>query len=171
MLKIFTLLSTFAISGSFLFGAGLAGYYETHKPKGEGKQSIVEIFEKNGKYYGYGFAHSDGSKSLKDVNNPDEKLRSRDLTGTIFLYDVVDDGNGKYSGGYIYNFVVGKTYYLTIKDEGKDTITLTGSIDKSGFLNKKYIWKRLSDEEVKKWLPLKPTDMDAVWKTLPKKLD
>ncbi len=50
--------------------------------------------------------------------------------------------NEKYENGNIYNPENGKEYYSSMKFNEDGSLTVKGSIDKSGFLGKKQIWKR-----------------------------
>lgn len=91
-----------------LFGADLEGYYMTHKGE-SGRQSIVEFFQKDGKYYCYGFANVDGSAPKKDVNNENPALRERFDKGSVFVYNLVRDGKSDvFKNGKVYNFDAGK---------------------------------------------------------------
>ena len=106
-----------------LFGADLEGYYMTHKGE-SGRQSIVEFFKKGDKYYCYGFANVDGSAPKKDVNNENPALRNRFDKGSVFVYNLVRDGNSDvFKNGKVYNFDVGKEYYAKVTLKG-DTLEL-----------------------------------------------
>ncbi|PAF49277.1 hypothetical protein BKH41_03920 [Helicobacter sp. 12S02232-10] len=155
---IFILLMAMAWAGD------LNGIYITHIGD-SGRQSIVEFFKHNGKYYAYGFANVDGSKPKKDIHNPNPALKERFDKGTVFVYDLVRDGN-TYKNGKIYNFDNGKTYYLKITLE-KDDLKLRASIDKSGLMGETLIWKKLSEQEAQKYLSQKPS-FQEVLKTIPK---
>ena len=64
----------------------------------------------------------------------------------------------------VYDFHNGEIYYAKVRLKG-DTLTLHGSIDKSGMIGVDKVWTRLSDEEVRPYLHLKPS-MQDVLKTL-----
>lgn len=72
-------------------------------PKEDGK---IEIYKENNKYYGK-FVWVNEPK--KDINNPNDELRERDLNGLIFLKDF-NFNDGKYEDGEIYDPESGKTY-------------------------------------------------------------
>lgn len=147
--------------GALAFAQGICGYYILEK-NDKGTQSIVEVFEKDGKYYAYGFANTDGSVSY-DVNNPDEKLKNRPLRGVVFMWGLVKDGD-EYDGGKIYNNANGKTYNASAKIDG-DTLKVRATV--WGF-GKTLTWKRLSDEEIATYLEHKPS-MEEVITTIPAK--
>lgn len=147
--------------GAFAFAQGICGYYILEK-NDKGNQSIVEVFQKDGKYYAYGFANTDGSVSY-DVNNPDEKLKNRPLNGAVFMWGLVKDGD-EYDDGKIYNNANGKTYSASAKLEG-DTLKVRATV--WGF-GKTLTWKRLSDEQVAPYLDKKP-DLQEVIATIPTK--
>nr|QGT50518.1 hypothetical protein Helico5904_1900 [uncultured Helicobacter sp.] len=143
----------------FLFGQcfaqDLVGYYMTHKGE-SGRQAIVEFFKKDNKYYAYGFANLDGAPPKKDIHNENPALRDRIDKTTVFIFDLVRDGSSNtYKDGRVYNFDTGKIYYakITLKDNG---LELRGSVDKMGLVGETKVWRRLSDEEIKHWLPEKP---------------
>lgn len=149
------------IFAALAFGEGICGYYILEK-NDAGNQSIVEVFQKDGKYYAYGFANTDGSVGY-DVNNPDEKLRGRPLRGAVFMWGLIKDGD-EYDDGKIYNNATGKTYSASAKVEG-NTLKVRATV--WGF-GKTLTWTRLSDEQVAPYLDKKPS-MEEVIKTIPSK--
>lgn len=158
-----TLVVYMACMFGWSYGAeGLAGFYKTHVGS-DGRQAIVEFFYKDGKYYAYGFANVDGSPPKKDSNNKNPALRDRYDRGTIFVYGLEGEGE-KYGGGKVYDFHNGEIYYAKVRLNG-DTLTLHGSVDKSGMIGVDKVWTRLSNEEVRPYLHLKPS-MQDVLKTL-----
>lgn len=145
----------------FAFGEGISGYYLLEKDD-EGKQAIIEIFEKDGKYYAYGIGNNDGTFS-RDVNNPDEKLKGRSLRGVVFMWGLIQDGN-EWDDGKIYNTSNGKTYSASAKLEG-DTLKVKATV--WGF-GKTLTWKKLGTEDVIPFLENKP-EMEDVVSTIPAK--
>lgn len=136
------------------YGAeNLAGFYKTHIGS-DGRQSIVEFFSHNGKYYAYGFANVDGSAAKKDSNNKNPKLRERYDRGTIFVYGLEGEGS-EYRGGRVYNFRTGEVYHAKVRVQG-DTLILRGSVDSAGIVGVSKTWIRLSEQEVRPYLHLKP---------------
>lgn len=143
-----------------IYAQTLEGYYLTH-PNERGVQAVVEIFQKDQKYFAYGFANTDGSAS-KDQNNPDEKLRGRDMNGVIFVWNLVKDKN-EWSGGKIYNYANGKTYDASAWFDKNGDLVVKASV--WGF-GKKLIWKKITQEEAEKYFSTKPS-LQTVLQTLP----
>ena len=80
---------------------------------------------------------------LRDENNPDAKLRSRQLLGLNMLSGLKKDG-GEYTGGNIYDPGNGKTYNCSMKVEG-DVLKVRGSLDKRGLLGRTMDWFRVEE--------------------------
>ena len=131
----------------------LSGFYKTHVGK-SGRQSIVEFFQKDGKYYAYGFANVDGTPPAKDIHNKNPNLRERYDNVTIFVYGLEGD-DGTYQNGKVYNYDTGEIYYARITLEG-DKLTLRASVDSAGVFGETKIWSRLNDKELKPYLSKKP---------------
>lgn len=140
----------------------IEGYYLTHVNE-KGKQSIVEIFKHNGKYFAYGFATTDGSPSI-DEKNPDEKLRGRKMSGVVFVWNLVQDKK-EWSGGKIYNYASGKTYDASAWFDKKGDLIVKASV--WGF-GKEFVWKKMSEKEVEQYLGTKPS-MEKVIESIPQK--
>lgn len=132
----------------------LKGYYMTHVGD-SGRQSIVEFFSRNGKFYAYGFANVDGSGPKKDAKNQNPKLRDRFDKGAVFVYGLKKDGK-TFSGGEVYNYDDGKTYHLKVTKESNGTLTLRASIDKLGMMGQTLIWTPLTQEQIAKYESEKP---------------
>ncbi len=111
-------------------GDALVGLWATD-PDSEDGQAHVEIFEKNGKYYGklvwleepvYPADDEQGmaGKTKIDRENPDESLRSRPIQDLEIMSGFEYDGDNKYKKGKIYAPDEGKTYKckLTIDEDG-----------------------------------------------------
>ncbi|MAX71177.1 MAG: hypothetical protein CMC76_08765 [Flavobacteriaceae bacterium] len=91
----------------------IIGKWESDK-----KDVQIEIFKKDGKYYGkylWGkeIVESDGKTSKKDTENPDPKLRSRNVVGITSLTGLTWNGK-EYTNGKIYNAPSGDTYSCKI---------------------------------------------------------
>ena len=87
----------------------------TGSPKKDGK---VEIYKKNNKYYGKIAWSKNGGK---DHNNPDPKLKERDLLGTDFLKDFTfDKDDNEWTNGTVYDPNNGKTYKCYMWMEGEN---------------------------------------------------
>lgn len=129
----------------------ILGLWITEKGK-SGNQIIVEIYkDENKKFNGrikeltiptYTEGELIGQEKI-DLNNKDENLRGRKLVNINFVYSFnYNIDKQKYENGKIYNPENGKEYYSYMKLNDDDTLTVKGSIDKSGFIGKKQTWKR-----------------------------
>ena len=84
----------------------------------EAKDGKITIFKQGERYFGkITWGKTPGKK---DSNNPDPKLRNREIVGTVILKDFVFDGE-KWENGSIYDPHSGKTYdcILKVKDNNK----------------------------------------------------
>ena len=88
---------------------------------GEGR---IEIYKKGDKYFGKLYWVKDATK--KDVNNPDESLRSRPIKDLEILTDFTKKGN-TYEGGKIYDPKSGKTYSCKMTPKG-DKLEVRGYV-------------------------------------------
>ena len=107
--------------------------------------AIVEVYQEGDVYNGkivwlQKQTEADGTPAV-DKNNPDEKLRSRQLLGLNMLSNLKKSGT-EYSGGVIYDPTNGKTYYCSMAVEG-DVLKVRGSLDKRGFLGRTMDWFRV----------------------------
>ena len=73
---------------------------------GEGT-GMVQVYKKGDKYFGrivwLKVANDAAGKPRTDLNNPDEKLRTRTLKGMENLRDFAFKGDNKWEGGRIYD--------------------------------------------------------------------
>ena len=111
----------------------------------EDGSAIVEVYQEGDVFNGKivwlkNPTEADGSPAV-DSNNPDAKLRSRQLIGLNMLSGLKQKG-GEYSGGSIYDPGNGKTYNCSMKVEG-DTLKVRGSLDKRGLLGRTMDWFRV----------------------------
>ena len=82
------------------------------------KDGKISIFKQGDKFYGkISWGKTPGRK---DTNNPDVKLRNRDLIGLVILQDFKYTGSA-WEDGKIYDPKSGKTYdcILKVKDNNK----------------------------------------------------
>lgn len=116
------------------------------KESGHNIDTLVEIFEHNGKFYGYGYAYLDGSVNhAKDSQNSDPALRDRDISDVIFLYELVFDGK-EWTDGEIYRPKDGKYFYNRAKlSNDKSKLILRSTVDKAGVFGITQAWSRLAD--------------------------
>ena len=136
------------ILGAFLWFAPLTALLAgdvVGKWKLSDGSAIVEVYQNGDVYNGkivwlQNPTEADGSPAV-DNNNPDAKLRSRQLIGLNMLSDL-KKGDGEYSGGSIYDPGNGKTYNCSMKVEG-DVLKVRGSLDKRGLLGRTMDWFRV----------------------------
>lgn len=119
----------------------------TGKWKLEDGSAIVEVYKQGDAFNGrivwlQNPTEADGTPA-KDENNPDAKLRSRQLIGLNMLSGLKKDG-GEYSGGSIYDPGNGKTYNCSMKVEG-DVLKVRCSLDKRGLLGRTMDWFRVKE--------------------------
>ena len=115
------------------------------KWKLEDGSAIVEVYQEGDVFNGKivwlkNPTEADGSPAV-DSNNPDAKLRSRQLIGLNMLSGLKQKG-GEYSGGSIYDPGNGKTYNCSMKVEG-DVLKVRGSLDAKGLLGRTMDWFRV----------------------------
>lgn len=131
----------------------VVGYYLTHNEDTGKEESQIKIYKtRDGKYTGeivwMAKSYYVEGKPARDVNNPDEKLRSKELVGLQmlkgFTYDARTD---EWDGGHIYNPMNGKSYKSTMKLEGNN-LKLRGYIGKSWMgLGKTTTWMRVESQK------------------------
>ena len=115
------------------------------KWKLEDGTAIVEVYKQGDVYNGkivwlQNPTEADGTPA-KDSNNPDSKLRSRQLIGLNMLDGLKKTGS-EYTGGKIYDPGNGKTYNCSMKVEG-DVLKVRGSLDKKGLIGRTMDWFRV----------------------------
>jgi len=105
-------------------------------PSGEGR---IEIYKKGDKFYGKLYWIKDSSK--KDLKNPKESLRSRNLQGLEILTNFTKNGK-TYEDGQIYDPKSGKTYSCKMTLKGDDALDIRGYVGVS-LLGRTETWKRI----------------------------
>ena len=115
------------------------------KWKLEDGSAIVEVYQQGNVFNGkivwlQNPTEEDGSPAV-DNNNPDAKLRTRQLIGLNMLCNLTKKGE-EYTGGSIYDPGNGKTYNCSMKVEG-DILHVRGSLDKRGLLGRTMDWFRV----------------------------
>ena len=76
---------------------------------------------------------AEGDPPRLDDKNPDPALRDRPLLGVTIMSGFAYNGDGRWSGGRIYDPNSGKTYKATIRQIDADTLKLRGYIGVSLF--------------------------------------
>ncbi len=110
------------------------------------KDSKIEIFKKNGKYYGKIIWLKEPNRNGKpklDDNNPDEKLKKRKLLGLEILKGFEYDEDNVWEDGEIYNPRDGKLYSckMELSEDGK-VLEVRGYVGISLF-GKTSVWTRV----------------------------
>ena len=104
----------------------------------ESKDGKVLIYKQGEKYFGKISWGRDGDK--KDVNNPDTKLKTQPIIGSVILKGF--DFTGKvWENGTIYDPNNGKTYSCTIKMKKLNELEIRGFIGIS-LLGRTTVWTR-----------------------------
>ncbi|MFT7591063.1 MAG: hypothetical protein ACI9UJ_000984 [bacterium] len=116
-----------------------------------GKEAKVKIFmATNGKYSGKTIwmkepNNPDGSPK-SDVNNPNDKLQSRERVGLVALkYFEFDEDDQRWENGSVYDPRNGKTYdgYLKFEEGSTDILRLRGYISGMTWLGRTSVWTRV----------------------------
>ena len=107
--------------------------------------AIVEVYQEGNVFNGKivwlkNPTEADGTPALDD-NNPDPKLRKRQVLGLNMLSGLTRKGS-EYSGGTIYDPGNGKTYNCSMRVEG-DLLKVRGSLDKKGLIGRTMDWYRV----------------------------
>jgi uncharacterized protein (DUF2147 family) len=76
-----------------------------------------------------------------DTRNPEESLRGRSLLGAILLRDLHYDGEGKWSGGLIYDPNNGHTYHCNAQLVTPNELKLRGYLGFS-LIGRNELWTR-----------------------------
>ncbi|MBC7408233.1 MAG: DUF2147 domain-containing protein [Arcicella sp.] len=107
----------------------------------EKKDGKVLIYKQGEKYFGKISWGRDGNER-KDVNNPDEKLKTQTIVGSVILKGFEFTGKS-WEEGTIYDPNNGKTYSCTIKIKKSNELEIRGFIGIS-LLGRTTIWTRSS---------------------------
>ena len=91
-----------------------------------------------------GSAREDPERATTDVHNPDPALRDRPLVGLELFSGFKYDGDGAWSGGFIYDPNSGNTYRCKIKLLDPDTLKVRGFIGVALF-GRTETWTRRPD--------------------------
>ena len=111
----------------------------------EEKDGKIEIYKTGNLYYGKitwgsNIYEEDGKTSKKDVNNPDEKLKARNLLNLVILHHF-EYTDGIWDNGKIYDPKSGKTYHCTMKIKDK-ILEIRGYVGIS-LLGRTTYWEKL----------------------------
>ena len=133
VLIIFGLLSIQTISAQQVTKDAIVGEWLS-----ENKDGKVQVYRQGDKFFGKITWGKDGSK--KDVKNPDDKLKSQNIVGSVILKGF--DFTGKsWENGTIYDPNNGKTYSSIMKMSDNNTLTIRGFVGIS-LLGRSTVWTR-----------------------------
>jgi len=108
---LFLLLFSLSLSAQNSRERAILGVY--YSPK---KDAKIEIYQKGDRYFGKFVWLEIGDK---DINNPDPKLRDRELLGMSFINNFRYEDE-EYTDGKVYDPQSGETYDAIMWTEGKD---------------------------------------------------
>ena len=91
------------------------------------KTGYLEVYEKDGKYFGQVAGATDGDVK-DDTENPDPAKRDQSLLGKDVLTGFEYVGDGKYENGEAYNPESGKTYSANMRLQDADHLKIRGYI-------------------------------------------
>lgn len=135
----------------------ILGIWETEHE--DGNWSHVEVYKKDGKYFGriiwlknplYDVGEVDGmdNKPRRDLENSDKTLQNRPIIGLEIASGFSHNGKNKWEGGRIYDPASGKSYdcKITMKEDG--SLEIFGYV-KVGFvkMGRNTAWVRVPDTE------------------------
>jgi uncharacterized protein (DUF2147 family) len=106
----------------------------------EKKDGKVLIYKQGEKYFGNILWGKNGSEK-KDVNNPDAKLKTQTIVGSVILKGFEFTGKS-WEEGTIYDPTNGKTYSCTIKIKKANELEIRGFIGIS-LLGRTTVWTRV----------------------------
>jgi uncharacterized protein (DUF2147 family) len=96
------------------------------------KTGRIQFYEQGDKLFGKIVWLKDPNtadgKPRTDEKNPDKNLAAKPLNGLIFLKNFKKSGEGKWTGGTIYDPKSGKTYSCEMKLENPDKLSVRGFI-------------------------------------------
>ena len=122
-------------------GFRLVGVWES-----EEKDLQIEMFEDHGVYAGrmiyFKCLSDDVMQSTKDVENPEEDLRSRNLLGLKLVTELMYKGDGVWDDGKIYDPNSGNTFEARIQLTDPHTAIVRGYW-KFRWLGRSMVFKRL----------------------------
>lgn len=104
------------------------------------KQGILEIYANQNRFYGK--VVGPATPQRFDSQNPDPRLRSRNLLGTVILQGFRFDGKGTWTGGTIYDPNSGRTYKSTLKLRDANTLVVRGYVGIRLF-GRTVVWSRV----------------------------
>lgn len=119
------------IEGTWLSGDG-DGWIEISRA-GEGLSGVIR-----------GSPNEDDNRPDRDEKNPDPALRQRPLTGLELFSGFTYDGDGRWTGGTIYDPNSGKTYRCIVTWVDANTLKVRGYVGMP-ILGRTETWTRVPD--------------------------
>jgi uncharacterized protein (DUF2147 family) len=117
----------------------------------QGGRATVEIRRQGDRFVGvivaleepkFAADHERAGQPKVDLENPDASLRERPIVGLRILSGFTYDGDGRWSGGTIYDPANGKTYKSRLTHAGADTLDVRGYVGVPLF-GRSTTWKRV----------------------------
>lgn len=121
------------------------------EPGEQGGRAHVEISRRGDRFVGtivsleepdFPADHERAGQPKVDLENPDASKRERPIVGLRILSGFTYDGDGKWSGGTIYDPANGKTYKARMTLEDADTLDVRGYVGVPLF-GRTTTWKRI----------------------------
>lgn len=111
----------------------------------EENKSVIEIFKKDGKYFGkivwLKQEYYENGKPPLDENNPLKPLRERPLIGLVMMFNFEYTGDDVWENGKVYDPESGNTYSGKLTLENQNTLKARGFIGFS-LIGRTTTWKR-----------------------------
>lgn len=118
----------------------IVGKWKTIDDNTGKEKSIIEIYEKGGKYYGKVTRLLNPSKVDPKCDNCTGTDKGKPIVGLVIIKDLEKKGN-EYSGGKITDPESGKEYKCTVKLNGTDKLDVRGYVGIS-LLGRTQTWQK-----------------------------
>lgn len=118
----------------------IVGKWKTIDDNTGKEKSIIEIYEKGGKYYGKVTKLLNPSKADPKCDNCTGTDKGKPIVGLVIIKDLEKKGN-EYSGGKITDPESGKEYKCTVKLNGTDKLDVRGYVGIS-LLGRTQTWQK-----------------------------
>lgn len=118
----------------------IVGKWKTIDDNTGKEKSIIEIYEKGGKYYGKVTKLLNPSKADPKCDNCTGTDKGKPIVGLVIIKDLEKKGN-EYSGGKITDPESGKEYKCTVKLNGADKLDVRGYVGIS-LLGRTQTWQK-----------------------------
>lgn len=155
LLLLLAVAALLAIAATALAAAGsgadaVLGTWRT-EPGEQGGRANVEVSRRGDQLIGtivsleepdFPADHERAGQPKVDLENPDTSKRERPIVGLRILSGFTYDGDGKWSGGTIYDPANGKTYKAKLSLEDRDTLDVRGYVGVPLF-GRTTTWKRI----------------------------